>query len=269
MAMATEPATSLAFVPVSAISQNSVSMRSGSRRGTPHRSPTAATTLPTTGRSTRPSATLKDAESLIAEALALGIRTVIDVVPNHVSDQHPWFKEALSSEPGSPARERFWFHPGKGARTVTTCRRTGCRTSEAETWTRTHNADGTDGEWYLHLFAPEQPDLNWNSAEVRRGARGPAVRFSFTVAVAGVHIDSAALLGQGSPAARGTGRCRAGAHPTVNRDTCTTSTVRGEQSPTTYAGTACSIVRDLAVRRDRLAKYLRQDETRTAFNCNF
>src|ERR1700710_1419955 len=58
--------------------------------------------------------TLEEAEALIAEALELGIRTIIDVVPNHVSDQHVWFQEALAAGPGSPARQRFWFHPGRG-----------------------------------------------------------------------------------------------------------------------------------------------------------
>ena len=58
--------------------------------------------------------TLAEAEALIAEALELGIRTIIDIVPNHVSDQHPWFQAALAAGPGSPERARFWFHPGRG-----------------------------------------------------------------------------------------------------------------------------------------------------------
>src|SRR3978361_1569781 len=59
--------------------------------------------------------TLEEAERLIAEARALGIRSIVDIVPNHVSDQHPWFQEALSSPSGSAARDRFWFRAGKGA----------------------------------------------------------------------------------------------------------------------------------------------------------
>src|SRR5205823_3516562 len=53
--------------------------------------------------------TLAQAERLIAEARALGMRTIVDIVPNHVSDQHPWFQEALASPLGSPERDRFWF----------------------------------------------------------------------------------------------------------------------------------------------------------------
>jgi alpha-glucosidase len=56
--------------------------------------------------------TLQEAEQLIAEARALGIRTIVDVVPNHVSEQHRWFRSALASPPGSPERARFWFRPG-------------------------------------------------------------------------------------------------------------------------------------------------------------
>jgi len=58
--------------------------------------------------------TLAEAEQLIAEASALGIRTIVDIVPNHVSDRHPWFQAALAARPGSPERERFWFRPGRG-----------------------------------------------------------------------------------------------------------------------------------------------------------
>src|SRR5438105_1871956 len=58
--------------------------------------------------------TLAEADALIAEAHALGLRVILDIVPNHCSDQHPWFQEALAAAPGSRARERFWFRPGKG-----------------------------------------------------------------------------------------------------------------------------------------------------------
>src|ERR1700722_17023438 len=58
--------------------------------------------------------TLAEAEQLIAEARALGIRTIVDVVPNHISNEHPWFEEALATTPGSPERKRFWFRPAAG-----------------------------------------------------------------------------------------------------------------------------------------------------------
>ena len=78
------------------------------------RSPTAATTSPTTARSTRPSARSPRRSADRRRRSSLGIRTIIDIVPNHVSDQHPWFQAALAAGPGSPERERFWFRPGRG-----------------------------------------------------------------------------------------------------------------------------------------------------------
>src|ERR1700712_3869805 len=94
--------------------------------------------------------TLEEAEQLIAEARELGIRSIVDIVPNHVSDQHPWFQAALAAEPGSPERERFWFRPGKGA--DGSAEPNGWQSIfGGSAWTRT----GEGGDWYLHLFAPE------------------------------------------------------------------------------------------------------------------
>jgi hypothetical protein len=88
------------------------------------------------------------------------------VVPNHISERHEWFQAALAAGPGSPERERFWFHPGKGedGSEIPTH---WVSSFQGETWTRTTNADGTPGEWYLHLFDSRQPDLDWEHPEVR------------------------------------------------------------------------------------------------------
>jgi alpha-glucosidase len=100
--------------------------------------------------------TLAEAELLIAEARDLGIRTIVDVVPNHVSSEHPWFRAALASPPGSPERARFWFRPGAGADGDSPPN--GWQSIfGGPAWTRTEDAAGVPGEWYLHLFAPEQP----------------------------------------------------------------------------------------------------------------
>jgi alpha-glucosidase len=136
--------------------------------------------------------TLADADALITEAHALGIKIIIDVVPNHGSSLHPWFIEALASGPGSAARDRFWFRPGTGP--------DGDQPPNnwqsifgGPGWTRITEPDGTPGEWYLHLFAPEQPDYNWDSPEVRREFED-VLRFWFDRGVDGIRIDSAALL---------------------------------------------------------------------------
>jgi alpha-glucosidase len=135
--------------------------------------------------------TLADADALISEAHALGIKIIIDVVPNHGSDQHRWFKAALADGPGAPSRSRFWFRPGRGP--------TGDEPPNnwqsifgGPAWTRVTEPDGTLGQWYLHLFAPEQPDFNWESPDVRAEFED-VLRFWFDRGVDGIRIDSAAL----------------------------------------------------------------------------
>ncbi|MEV4654782.1 glycoside hydrolase family 13 protein [Micromonospora sp. NPDC049301] len=136
--------------------------------------------------------TLAEAEALISEAHTLGIRTIVDVVPNHCSDAHPWFQAALAGGPGAPERDLFWFRPGRGPngdeRPTDWVGEFG-----GPTWTRTTNPDGTPGDWYLHLFAPEQPDFNWDHPRVREEFED-ILRFWFDRGVDGIRIDSAGLL---------------------------------------------------------------------------
>ncbi|MEW2167402.1 glycoside hydrolase family 13 protein [Streptomyces sp. NPDC007084] len=110
--------------------------------------------------------TLAEAESLIGEAHARGLRIIVDLVPNHCSDRHPWFREALAGGPGSPARDRFWFAPGRGEHGELPPNDWQSYFG-GPAWTRVTEADGTPGDWYLHLFAPQQPDLNWEHPAVR------------------------------------------------------------------------------------------------------
>ncbi len=103
---------------------------------------------------------LLDADALIRDAHELGLRIIVDLVPNHSSDQHEWFRRALAEGPGSPLRERYHFRAGKGESGE-------LPPNDWESifggpaWTRVTEPDGTPGEWYLHLFAPEQPDFDW------------------------------------------------------------------------------------------------------------
>ncbi|MEY9850463.1 alpha-glucosidase [Leifsonia sp. EB41] len=210
---------------------------------------------------------LAEAEALIREALELGIRTIIDIVPNHVSDRHPWFQAALAAGPGSPERERFWFRPGRGERGD------GLPTGwvsnfSGDTWTRTANPDGTPGEWYLHLFSQQQPDLNWNHPDVRR-EHEDILRFWFDRGVAGVRIDSAALLVKDAalpevPEAPGPGE-----HPNQDRDELHDIYRGWRELADSYEGTRVLVGELWLPDIDRFAKYLRPDELHTAFNFDF
>jgi alpha-glucosidase len=132
---------------------------------------------------------LGDFDALIAEAHELGLRVIVDLVPNHSSDRHRWFAEALADEPGGPARARYIFRPGKGADGQ-------LPPNDWESifggpaWTRTTDADGVPGEWYLHLFDPAQPDLNWRDEGVRAQFE-QILRFWLDRGVDGFRVDVA------------------------------------------------------------------------------
>ncbi|MEU2714747.1 glycoside hydrolase family 13 protein [Streptomyces sp. NPDC007205] len=133
--------------------------------------------------------TLTDADDLVRDAHALGLKVIVDVVPNHCSDQHEWFKQALREGPGSPLRERFHFRPGKGVNGE-------LPPNDWESifggpaWTRVTEPDGAPGEWYLHLFAPEQPDFNWDHPAVHDEFRS-ILRFWLDLGIDGFRIDVA------------------------------------------------------------------------------
>ena len=211
--------------------------------------------------------TLEDAELLISEALELGIRTIIDVVPNHISSEHPWFRQALAAGPGSPERARFWFHPGKGdggdempTKWISNF--------QGDTWTRTTNPDGTPGEWYLHLFTPEQPDLNWNHPDVR-AEHEDILRFWFDRGVAGVRIDSAGLLIKDPALPEVPEVVAPGQHPTEDRDEVHDVYRAWRRIADEYDGTRVLVGEVWVPDAARFAAYLRPDEMHTAFNFDF
>ncbi len=133
--------------------------------------------------------TLAEAEQLIAEAHDFGLRVIVDLVPNHCSDQHVWFQQALAAGPGSPERERFWFLPGRGEQGELPPNDWQSYFG-GNAWTRITEADGTAGPWYLHMFAPEQPDLNWEHLDVRAEFES-ILRFWLDRGVDGFRIDVA------------------------------------------------------------------------------
>ena len=203
--------------------------------------------------------TLAEAELLIAEATAVGIRTIVDIVPNHVSSLHPWFRRAVLAGPGAPERSLFWFRPGRGTY--------GERPPNdwqsifgGSAWTRV-----ADGEWYLHLFAPEQPDLNWTHPEVW-AEHESILRFWFDRGVAGVRIDSAALLDKDPSLAE----VREGLpHPFMDRDAIHDVYRRWREVADSYQPPRVLVGEVWLPDAERLARYLRADELHTAFNFDF
>ncbi|KIP93668.1 alpha-amylase [Microbacterium sp. MEJ108Y] len=133
--------------------------------------------------------TLDDFDTMLDEAHARGIRVVVDLVPNHSSAQHAWFQEALKAAPGSPERARYIFRDGKGENGE-------LPPNNWESvfgggmWERITEADGTPGQWYLHIFDPTQPDFDWNNEEVREEFRS-ILRFWLDRGVDGFRVDVA------------------------------------------------------------------------------
>lgn len=131
--------------------------------------------------------TLEDFDTLLTALHARGIKLIVDIVPNHTSSQHPWFQEALAADRGSAARDRYIFRDGIGP-----------EGSEPPTdwksefggpeWERV-----ADGQWYLHSFAVEQPDLNWNNSDVRADFL-QTLRFWSDRGVDGFRVDVANYL---------------------------------------------------------------------------
>ena len=109
--------------------------------------------------------TLAQAEALIKEAHEFGIKLIVDIVPNHTSSDHAWFQAALKAAPGSIERARYMFRDGKGADGNLPPNNWEA-VFGGPAWKRVVEEDGKLGQWYLHLFAVEQPDLNWENPEV-------------------------------------------------------------------------------------------------------
>ncbi|RXZ72502.1 glycoside hydrolase family 13 protein [Agromyces albus] len=132
---------------------------------------------------------LADFDAMLAEAHARGIRVIIDLVPNHSSDEHEWFQAALAAGPGSAERARYLFRDGRGP--------AGDEPPNnwesvfgGPAWTRVAEADGTPGQWYLHLFDSSQPDFDWTNDEVREEFRD-ILRFWLDRGVDGFRVDVA------------------------------------------------------------------------------
>ena len=133
--------------------------------------------------------TMDDFDRLVSRAHALGLRVIVDMVPNHTSSDHRWFQEALAAPPGSPERDRYIFRNGRGPHGD---RRPNNWQSVfgGPMWDRVKEADGSDGQWYLHIFDSTQPDLNWENPWVREQFED-ILRFWLDRGVDGFRVDVA------------------------------------------------------------------------------
>ena len=206
--------------------------------------------------------TLADADALIDRAHRLGLRIVVDVVPNHASTEHAWFTHAVAAPAGDPARELFHFRDGRGP--------DGSEPPNnwesifgGRAWTRL-----PDGQWYLHLFAPEQPDYNWDSALVRT-EHEDVLRFWFDRGVDGVRIDSGALLLKAPDLADMRPGRRPPEHPFEDRDEVHDVYRRWRKVADSYTPPKALIGEIWLADQERFARYLRPDELHTAFNFDF
>ena len=108
---------------------------------------------------------LSDADEMIGRAHELRLKVIVDIVPNHSSDQHELFQQALAAGPGSPERDMYVFAEGRGEHGELPPNNW-TSIFHGPAWTRVTEADGTPGQWYLHIFDTSQPDWNWENPRV-------------------------------------------------------------------------------------------------------
>ncbi|RIV39403.1 glycoside hydrolase family 13 protein [Micromonospora radicis] len=217
--------------------------------------------------------TLGDFEAMITDAHALGLRIIVDIVPNHTSDRHPWFQAALAAGPGSAERERYLFADGKGEHGEQP-------PNDWESifggpaWTRV-----PDGQWYLHLFDPAQPDLNWRHPQVRAEFED-VLRFWLDRGVDGFRIDVAhgMIKAEGLPdvgfSSMTTGRRQSellgkGRLPYFDQDEVHDIYRAWRPILDSYPGGRMAVAEAWAETPQRLARYIGPDELHQAFSFDF
>jgi len=211
---------------------------------------------------------LADFDGLLADAHDLALRVVIDIVPNHTSSEHPWFREALAAAPGSQERARYVFRESTDP--------AGGPPNDWESvfggpaWTRV-----PDGQWYLHLFTPEQPDLDWRNVEVGDEFED-VLRFWLDRGVDGFRIDVAhgLLKAADLPDAAGT------LHPSLLSADDVPSPMwdqpevhdvyrRWRKVLDSYPGERMAVGEAWVFSPEALARNVRPDELHQAFNFRF
>ena len=211
-----------------------------------------------------------DAHRLIEEAHALGLRVIIDLVPNHTSDAHEWFQAAIAAEPGAPERQRYLIRDGRGAdgelppnnwRSL----------FGGQGWSRLTRPDGTPEQWYLHLFDVHQPDLDWGSDLVKEGF-DDILRHWLDLGIDGFRVDVAHSLvkADGLPdAEEHTKQGNFNLGPMWDQDGVHDVYRRWRKVLEEYDGDRVLVAEAWIPDPERLARYVRADEMHQAFNFDF
>ena len=215
--------------------------------------------------------TLSDFDALVTEAHALKLRVIVDLVPNHTSDQHAWFKEALAAPEASTERAHYLFRDGKG-KNGDTPPNNWESVFGGPAWTRVRRADGTPGQWYLHLFDKSQPDLDWLNPWVREQFHG-ILRFwldrgadGFRVDVAHGLIKAAGLPDYTAPKDVGSMGGHAETPPYWGQDGVHEIYREWRTILDSYDGDRVMVAEAWVDPLSRVAKWVRPDEMHQAFN---
>ncbi len=251
---------------------------------------------------------LDDFDAMLQEAHQRGLKVIVDLVPNHTSDEHVWFQAALASPPGSPERNRYIFRPGKdevpGSGDGSLAPNNWKSIFGGPAWSRIIEADGSPGEWYLHLFDTKQPDLNWENAEVHEEMRS-VLRFWLDRGADGFRVDvahglvkepglpdweGAAAMVEGTAEVSREAAYRPGDAPGAHTDAEEPHRAVSPVYPPSpffdqdgvheiyrdwhrvlaeYEGDRMMVAEAWVEPAERLARYTRQDEMQQAFNFDF
>ncbi len=225
---------------------------------------------------------LEDFDRMREEAHRLGLKIIVDLVPNHTSEDHEWFRAALASEPGSPERDRYMFREGRGENGEEPPNNWKSLFG-GRAWTRV-----PDGQWYLHLFDSSQPDLNWENPEVWEEFRA-ILRFWLDRGADGFRVDVAhgMIKAEGLPdwdeqvhMVEGTDAQGAEDEPDGPSKTMDTGPYFDQDGVheiyrdwhrvlQEYPGDRMLVVEAWVGPAERLARYVRPDEAQQAFNFDF
>ncbi|MCA2216826.1 glycoside hydrolase family 13 protein [Jidongwangia harbinensis] len=214
--------------------------------------------------------TLADADAMIAEAHALDLKVLVDLVPNHTSSAHAWFAAALAAAPGSRERDRYIFRDGRGPG----------GDEPPNSWRSVFGGPAwervPDGQWYLHLFDVTQPDLNWADPEVRAEFES-VLRFWLDRGVDGFRVDVAHglikdrdLVDWHYPSAILGGLGQEGPPPPMwDQEEVHEIYQQWRSVLDTYPGGRILVAEAWVKPAERLARYVRPDEMHQAFNFEY